>query len=64
MTWGVKGLKELGMGKKRALNQVLRETKPQTRQDIIFGPGGPQLVPFWSGEQTCREVLGLAKAAA
>lgn len=61
---GRKELKELGMGKKTALNQVLQETKPQTRQDIMFGPGGPQLVTFWSGEQTCREVQGLAKASA
>lgn len=46
----------------RALNQVLQETKPQTQQDIMFGWGGPQLVPLWSGEQMHREVWGPAKA--
>ena len=44
---GRKGLEELGMGKDRALNQVLQEIKPHMRQDIMFGRGGPHLVPVW-----------------
>lgn len=44
---GRKGLEELGMGKDRALNQVLQEIKPHMRQDIMFGPGGPHLVLVW-----------------
>lgn len=36
--------------------------KPQTRQDITFGQGGPLLVPLWSAAQMRREVPGPAEA--
>lgn len=63
--WGKRGSSSLAWERGQSPKPGIagdKAPKPQTRQGIMFGWGGPQLVPLWSGEQMHREVRGPAKA--